>query len=217
MAFSKIASVGASSSNSGASVTTAAIDTSGANLLVAHVADYQSATTGVLTDSKGNTWTGLTPVIPGSARSTLYYCLTPSVGSGHTFAVTKVGADCYPSVQVIAFSGALAYDQEANAAGVAVSTKQPGSLTPPSEGALFVTGISWETSTTMSIDLGFTKEVDNNYSAGNAFGGAIAYFIQGAAAGLNPAWSWSGALDVGVNMATFTATVGGPRFILGTH
>ena len=43
----------------GATVTTDAIDTTGANLLIVLVDDFQTDAS-VLTDSKGNTWTPLT-------------------------------------------------------------------------------------------------------------------------------------------------------------
>jgi hypothetical protein len=61
MAWAHIASVSAGSSD-GISVTTGNIDTSGANLLLASVADYNAESAVTLTDSKGNTWTPLTPI-----------------------------------------------------------------------------------------------------------------------------------------------------------
>ncbi len=78
MAFALVANAGSGSG------TTSAVDTTGADLLVAAVAYFDGA--GTVTDSKGNTWTGLTPATPGSGRACrLLYCVPTSVGGGHTF------------------------------------------------------------------------------------------------------------------------------------
>jgi hypothetical protein len=220
MAFTKIASVSAASSNSGASVVTAGIDTTGADLVVVHVADYTGGSgDGALTDSKSNTWTGLTAAtLSGDGRSRLYYSISGTVGSGHTFTYTTTSGTSYPSIQVIAFSGAAAHDQTSTNTATSVNNVQSGSLTPPSNDALFVTGVllTVDVLGSAAINSSFTLEQGTDFVGGNAEGGFIAYFIQGTAGALNPTWSWTGLVNTATTMATFTLGAA-PRFILGTH
>jgi hypothetical protein len=209
MAFTKIASVDASSSNSGVSVVTAGIDTTGANLIVVHVADYTGGSgDGALTDSKGNTWTGLTAAtLAAEVRSRLYYSLSGTVGSGHTFTYTTTSGTSFPSIQVIA----SAFDQQSANTNASANSIQPGSLTPPSNDALFVTGLGLGTDVggTTGINSSFTFELSGDFVGGHAEGGYLAYLIQGTAGALNPTWSWTGLTKDVTTMATFTASVGG--------
>lgn len=216
--FTKIASVGASSA-AGGNITTAGINTTGADFIAAHVADYAGeVNAAVVTDSNGNTYTPQTAASDSTlTRSRWHFCFAPIVGAGHTFTASSAST-VFPSIQVIAFSGGLAYDQIATALGSGVTSRQPGSLTPPSNNALFLVGICFDGTTgTVSINSGFTKEVENPYVVSNAFGGAVAYFIQGTAGALNPTWSWTNSVTVATSMATVTTTGAAPRFILGTH
>jgi hypothetical protein len=209
-----ISSVGASSSDGGSSVTTGAIDTSTATLLVVHVADYVGATASTISDSKSNTWTPLTAI--GSStmcRSHLFYCSSPSVGSGHTFTATKVSGNTYPSIEVSAWTGAPTYDQESGHAQTTVPTdNQPGSLTPPVDNCLFVTGLCYEISEldgNVTIDSSFTKLLNNNFTSGQAMGGAFGYFEQTTAAAKNPKWDYASSIITAATMATFKPSGGG--------
>lgn len=218
MAFTKIASVSAASVDAGATVVTAGIDTSGSDLIVVHISDFVNGT-GALSDSKGNSYTPLTPQsVAANVRSRLYYKLSPTVGSGHTFTYTSTIGTTFPSIQVIAFSGSAAFDQQSGNVNLSGTTLFPGSLTPPSNAALFVTGVGLAAAQggTTAINLSFTLETGTEFSGGNAEGGFIAFLIQGTAAALDPAWSWAGSNAASSTMATFT-TGAAPRFILGTH
>lgn len=172
---------------------TSAIDTTGANLIVLTVPYYPLlGGTPTVSDSKGNSWTALTlQANQGAVR--LYYCVSPIVGSGHTF--TATGTDIYATIDVLAFSGASAspYDQESGSA-----FDSPGSITPPQDGCLLVTASSNNGGTT-SVDSGFTG-FTHDFTPGSHMGGGIAYLIQSAAAAVNPTWTGSNAVCV---MASF--------------
>src|SRR4051812_9792279 len=84
--------------------TSGAIDTSGANFLVAVVASYSVGDTTV-TDSKSNTWTQLTArdeINTTLVRNRIWYAKNATVGSGHTF--SDAVSSSFPSICVAAFS-----------------------------------------------------------------------------------------------------------------
>lgn len=188
-------------------VTSGAIDTTGANLIVVHVVSY-SAGSATLSDSKGNTWTKLTDRLAGGGiRGTLFYVFNPTVGSGHTF----TGGNSYPVVSVAAFSGADAapFDVENGATGSG-ATLQPGSVTPSTANNIVVCGVSdGSTTGTPAIDSGFTEP--NAEADGAAFSGTIGYLIQTAATAQNPTWSGltAGGYGVAATIAVFKATAAG--------
>src|SRR4026209_2389297 len=112
MAFTFLTSAGAQSANN-TTATTAGIDTTGAGLLVAYTAaDFNMDA--VVTDSYGNTWTSGSD--PGTGPDTrIFYCITPTVGTGHTFTVSDNLSNArLPSIAVLAFSvsGVAVVDQE---------------------------------------------------------------------------------------------------------
>jgi hypothetical protein len=209
-----IVSAGAVSSDGGSTVTTSSIDTSTATLIVVHIADYVGATASTLSDSKSNTWTALTAITSSTmCRSHLFYCSSPSVGSGHTFTATKSGSNSYPSIQVSAWTGTPTYDQETGHAQTSVpSENQVGSLTPPVDNSLFVTGLCYEISeidANVTIDASFTKLLNNNFTSGQAMGGAFGYFEQTTAAAKNPKWDYASSIITAATMATFKPSGGG--------
>lgn len=210
MAFSLVATVSGKSTNNGG-FTTGAANTTGADLIVAHVAWYTGTTNPTLSDSYGNTWTGLTTQAGSDQQgSRLYYCYAPTVGSGHTFSLT--GANTYPTVEALAFSGAAAspFDQESGATGGSGGTSlSPGSVTPSEASELLVTGHCFRTlggtGQTPSVGGGFTRELLDTGVSGQCVGGAVGYLIQSAAAAANPAWTWATGDAAAATMAAFKA------------
>lgn len=186
--------------------TTGAIDTTGANLLIAHMGNYATAGAGYpasepVTDSKGNTWTALTihPAPSGGNVSRIWYAKNATVGSGHTF--TASGNGLYPALCVAAFSGAdtaSPFDVENGGAGASGSPPQSiGSITPTLNGELIIAGMSEYTSFvgTFSINAGMTVIEDQLFRSGQNFGSRLAYLIQGGKAAINPAWNWTSGGD----------------------
>lgn len=175
-------------------VTTSALDTTGADLIVVQsFAGYANSTPPVITDSKGNTWTKLTPqndAVP--CCMVFYYCSNPTVGAGHTFTGTCTGNQ-NQNIAVQAWSGSAAspFDVQnglANGGYVGSSTIQAGSITPSVNGELIVAGCgsyNYDQSGSATINDGFTV-VGSDYTgaSGNA------YFVQTTAAAINPTWTW---------------------------
>jgi hypothetical protein len=198
--FSLIAHAFAAAASSPA---TSAIDTTGANLLVVAVEQFGNLL-GSLADSKSNTWTGLTAQTQAAdAYVSLFYCASPTVGSGHTF--TYFGANIFGGIAVQAWSGANAapFDVE-NGAGATSTTISTGSVTPSVSNSLIITGLCGSTgSHTYAIDSGFTITDSADYSAGTDLGIAMAYLKQGSATAVNPTWSWVTSSNAAAAIAVF--------------
>jgi len=192
--------------------TTPAIDTSGADLLVANITQYAASVTATFTDSKGNAWTPL-PVRAGlGAREQLVYCQGGSinVGTGHTF--TLAGGDSfYGSIQVAAFRGSAGgHTAAAGTVATSATSIQPGAVTPSLSGSLVVSGMQQaDNSVGTTIGDGFTVLEILTPIAGVTSGGALAYLIQsGPTQPVNPTWSWTGsAWECAASIAVFPAVV----------
>lgn len=185
--------------------TVAAINTTGANILVVSVSQYKGSTIGTLSDSKSNTWTGLTAKIGASeAYNRLFYCASPTVGSGHTFTVSGTGI--FGAVAVQAWSGAnvAPFDVENGAIGASVTSLQTGSVTPSQNNSLIVTSVdpAGGSATTYAINSGFTI-TDSIDSQSGIEGLAMAYLVQTNAAAINPSWSWVGSSEPAAAIAVF--------------
>ncbi len=193
------------------------IDTTGADLLLAHVADYSIVSFTALTDNKSNTWNPLkSKTAGGQSRSRWYYATGSglSVGSGHHLIATSSGG--YPAIEFLAFSsggaGIIIPEMENGAGNPSASTLATGSITPTVNGSLIVSGLSNTDAGTVSINAGFTITDQTPYGAGNNFGGAAAYLIQGTAGAVNPTWTMSGSWDVVATIASFKALASGTYF-----
>lgn len=191
------------------SITSDSVDTTGANLIVVSVGWYTGSTSsGTLTDSKGNTWTALTPQSNNGGtpiKNQLYYCYAPTVGSGHTF--TWSGTFTFPAISVVAFDNIAAspFDGEngGNNGGSAGSTVQTGSLTPSQANSLVITGLAHETNSggSVSINGSFTIAASNPY--GGQEGNAIAYLILTSATAQNPTWDITNSSTLAATIAAF--------------
>lgn len=198
--------------------TSSAVDTTGANLIVIAAGAYRGFapdTNVVISDSKGNTYTPLTSRQASNvAWARLYYCLNPTVGTGHTFSLGSGGTAA--SLQIAAFSGVAtssAFDKESgNAPGTnGGSTVQPGSLTAAVASSLYVTGLCTtdNSSGTDSINSSFNFVSQSAWASGSYEGSALAYKISSAAE--NPTWTvpTPGSADIAAVMAIFKPGSGG--------
>jgi hypothetical protein len=189
---------------------TAAINSTGANLLVACWTD--ALIDPVLSDSYGNTWTLARSYKAWTFSSKIYYSYgTPTVGAGHTMTIT--GTDFYGSGQLWAFSGAdtanpLDQSNESGAAGV--TTLQPGSVTPTTAGQLVMTHVAYDAGTLATINGGFASPGSGSAGSSGVYGGsASSYLIQTTAAAANPTWTWTNGANASATIATFKAGGGG--------
>lgn len=185
-------------------IITSAIDTTGADFLVALVGYFNGVNApGSVTDSKGNSWTALTAYLCAGTTQfgQLWYCKNPIVGSGHTFSFGA--AVTYPCIFVEAWSGAdltSPFDLETGTASIAGDpTAQPGNLTPSVNNCLVIAAVIYpqaDISDVASVDSSFTLGGHNTSGILTNLGGGIAYQVQTTATLRNPA---------------FTAATGAPR------
>lgn len=193
-------------STTGANVTTSAIDTTNANLIVISLAYYSNGVINI-SDNKGNTYTARTVYSGTIPKHVLYYCLNPTVGSGHTFTVTS--SSSLPTISVMAFSGIKAtgaYHSENGFGGSSTISQQTGSVTPPEDNCLIITGVNAYGNTSAStINSGFSDPATTGTytltDAGHHFGGAISYLIQNNAATVNPTWTYGGVATTSAAMS----------------
>lgn len=191
MAYTLKANTGAGNTSGG--VTTTGIDTTGANLIVLVLIDYVSSAISAITDSNSNAWTALTSQATASTtRSTIFYCFNPTVGAAHTVTATRVNG--FATLFVSAWSGSVTspFDVEngAQSGSSTVSTLQTGNITPGSNNELVISGTGVDAINTVTIDSGMTITDQVNYSAGNHWGGGMAYIIQTTAGAINSKWSY---------------------------
>lgn len=208
MAYSLIAHVEASPGATGGA--TGSVDTSGADLIVVGASWYNpvgSAT--AASDSKSNTWTALSLHVSGSYAIRMWYCVNPTVGSGHTFTVDCGGNSIYPSIFVMAFSGVAASPlDQINTNSNSGTTVTSGSITPTEDNELCVTMAGLDTSTSHSVDSGFTAYTQN-WTGGVVVAGGMAYKIQTTAAAVNPQWTGNVSGTYLARIASFKAATGG--------
>lgn len=201
MAYSLVTST----SKTGA-VTTDAINTAGANLIVVAVASDNGTAP---TDNKSNTYTLCNDRVQGFSELAIFYCAAPTVGAGHTFTQTQT----YGAIFVLAFSGASATPLDAldvdngTAAGASLS---PGSGTPSQANEVVVTAINiGGANLSITVDGGFTALTIPGVSGVN-YGGGIAYLIQTSAAAASPTWSWTGVNEAAAAMNAFKVAASSP-------
>jgi hypothetical protein len=213
MAYALVGTV--QQAQAGSNPVTTGIDTTGANLLLIYIADRSASSAGVPSDSKGNSYTGLTArTNTTNARGRWFYATgSPTVGSGHT--ATDTGD--FGTITFMAFSGAHAtapFDVEngaaADSSGASINA---GSITPNQNDSLVVIGLT-EGNTPggggPSIDGGFSTPVYTTFAAGSsARGAAISYLIQTSAAAANPTWTVSGVTEYATAIAAFKPAAAG--------
>jgi len=213
MAYSLVTSISARSTNTNG-FTTGSADTTGANLLLLAVGSHSSGPTVTVSDSKSNTWTGLTEYQPGGGGSEIkiFHCLSPSVGSGHTF--TATGNASFSALAMFAFSnsGASAFDKESGLGDDGTLTDiEPGSVTPAADNALLVSALVVAAPlSAIGIGSSFTLQEAEDYTPGESMGVAFAYKIQTSAGAENPTWTWGGnGTNLAASIAVFNLAGGG--------
>lgn len=198
--FVPIVSTSAASST-GNDVTTGAIDTSGADLLVAYVAGYSGTTDPIpgVTDNFSNTWV---PELASLANPTTvqvqgFYAKNPIVGAGHTFSAG--GTQTFAAIAVLAASGSdlsAPFDGlNAGNNGGGSTTVQGGTVGPSQDGSLIVSGgVLVDTGfEAISVNQGFTLDQVIPTNGGFNQGVFDSYLVQGTAAAVNPTTTFDNA------------------------
>lgn len=188
----------------GNNVTTSGINTTGAGFLVLIVTQNQPPS-GTLTDSKGNSWTGLTAQSPsGSGSLRMYYCLTPVVGTGHTFTWASTGQ--LPSIAVAAFSQSVVFDTQNGSAAGSSDSVTTGFVAPSAINALVITGaMDIAVGATCTVDSGFTITDATNVVAGVSYGTRLAYIEETTIVSKSATWQTvpSTSTDIAAVIASF--------------
>ncbi len=218
MAWSVVGSAKGEGGINGA--TTSAIDTTGANLVVISVAGDVSVNSLAVSDNKSNTFTSivLSGSVDGYGKAQLFYCLNPTVGTGHTFTVGP--SSTASGITVLAFSGAAAssaLDQyTSNYSTSAATTGTTGSITPSENGEMLVfggpcggNGTSFSSSSVGTVAQSTTGTTDSDYSIG------IGYYEQTTATAINPTLTWNSSSVWGATIASFKGAGGGGATITG--
>jgi hypothetical protein len=210
MSFSLLVHSGQGSTNNNG-FTTSSIDTSGCDLIVVAVTDFNA--TAVLTDSKSNTWLSTyTADTIRTPSSQIFYAKNPSVGSGHTFSIS--GSSNGPAAYIFGLSGSdttANYDVAATHFVDFATTGQAGSITPTVDNEILIAVTTHQdfSGNNPTIDSGFTI-ADALVGAGGAhFGGSSAYLIETTATAKNPTWTQATSSLTNAGIASFKAASGG--------
>lgn len=197
-----LAHVSAGYSGSGP-ITTGPVNCSGASLIII-TAGWFNYSGGVcsVSDSQGNTYTGLTGQSSGSLNVRLFYCLVPSASSSMTFTIDPGTGNSLSTIEVQAWSGFSSYlTQNGATSGGSFSTCQPGSVTTAVNGALIVTGVNTAgLSSPLSINSGFT--ISDSGEPNSTVAAGMAYLVQSTAGTINPTWTFA---NYGVPVAVIAA------------
>lgn len=199
------------SGHSAGAQTTAAVDTTGADLLV--VAANSPNGYNLATDSKSSgTWVNQAQVknTAGAFFTRINYLLAPSpVGSGHTFSTSP--SVFYGGVSVASFSGVASLNQaqsikEDTAAGTSHASSA-AAVTPTVNGCAVVTAFFCvDDPGTITPPAGFTLI---NGPAASAWTIAWAYQIQTTATSVTPVWTTSNSVKSCGSTSVFAPSVGG--------
>ncbi len=113
-------------------------------------------------------------------------------------------------VEAFATTGAVSFVSESGNANDGASTLQPGSLTPPEDNDLLVSGDGDFATAIATVDLSFITP-DTGYAGvgGVTFGGQMGYLIETTAAAKNPTWTLNLSAGIAVSLAVFKEGAGG--------
>lgn len=195
---------------SGAAIT---FDSTGADLIVVTVGFSNNATM-TMVDSKGNTPVALTKYFSSlNATSQIWYItnLGANVGSGHQLTLSGGGTAVAATVRV--YSGAhftAPFTAENGSGATGGTTIRPGSITPPDNNSVVVTGyVGLLTGTPETVDSSFINLVAVSGTPNWAV--ASADLIQTTAAAVNPTWSTNSiAVQQACSIASFKSTPAAP-------
>ena len=200
MTWSLVASTSATPGAGGGA--TAAINTTGANLIVVEVSEYGG---GTFSDSNSNVWTTIGPYAGRLVLAFLVCLRGADSGCGsYVFLcrrqpVSKHKRPCFFGVR----SGSGTYDQVNHATGSSVTSQAAGSITPSVSGSLVIAALAFDAVISgQAISVGTIQEFVQQANSAHQ-GGAIAYYVQSAAAPINPDWTWANSSNAAAVVLSF--------------
>lgn len=177
-------------------------NSTGAKLIIGAMSYFSG--TAVVSDNKGNTYTGLTAHhnVDSTYFTKLFYCISPSVGASHALTGTASGGG-FIVLNAYAFaisSGTPVFDSEngTNHDGSNVTTLAVGSLTPSGSSNLFVAVATWSSpgsTPVVSIDSSFNTPTQSQQGTNNLFGG-FSYLIATGSGAVNATWTFNNTINV---------------------
>lgn len=203
MPIALVAQTGAGGLNG---ATTPSINTTGASLLVAHVACSSTASI-TLTDSAGNSWTLAGSYVYGATfQVSVYYCVAPTISASHT--VTVSGSSSVANIRFSAWSGVASASPVDGAivggssGAQTSSTVGTTSISPSQNGSLVIGGVAFFNGVSaFAGQNGFTQLAYSGFSSGNYYGLGVVYQIQTTAATVSSATaisSWTTSSNIAV-------------------
>ena len=204
-----INTTGAGSTNSGTSVTTTGMSTTGATLIMAVVAGFDGVAVGVMSDSRGNTWTlTRTDKLSGTIVNYTYICINPSTNPSQTFTYTKTGS--FPSINVIALRNtptSLPGDQQNGSNSAGSTSLSTGSITPLKNNEIIIASIASGNGGTISASAGFTTGSSVSFSSSQHQSSMLVYQIQTAATAISNTFSWTSSAASAVTIISVKAVM----------
>lgn len=186
------------------SVTTSAMDSTGADTIIISVQTYNtSVPLTAISDSKSNVFVQLSHNDFGVYDQRIFLCRNPTVGGSHTFSFSTGGAS-YAVVSAVAFSGVGVLSANDYTNATSVSSVSAGPLTATSNGSLFYFSIgTGSTVTQSSVSGGFTEITDIEGIANFWMGLHTSYKIQSTAGSETPTATLSGTNTMNATLLMF--------------
>lgn len=212
-----VAHIGLASSTAGAgTITTSAINNTGATLLIAcgstfpGNATWGTGTSGPLSDSSTNTWNYLTAQKPGFSDNEhqCAYAFNPTVTGSQTFSFTTI-AITNAAICAASFSGtkttSAVFHVQNGATSNSAASLSTGNVTPSATNELLFTAWNPKTnvSTGLAVNNGFSI-LDTVVNSGGTGGSlSCAYLIDSASAAIAATWSITTADEMGVSISDY--------------
>jgi hypothetical protein len=163
---------------------------SGANFFAVAIF-WGNGVTLTVSDSQGDSPTGLTAAYAGGPQGNIYYFQNVVGVSGETFSASA--GNGYPGACVLGFSNMAISGVYESGTQVSASSNSPGSATPTyGNSNVFVAlteyGGTW---TGLTINSGFLGVNYISYAGGTTYGCGAAYLIQSGTTSQNPTWTYT--------------------------
>lgn len=200
-----VTSTSAAAAGGADSVSTGAIDTTGANFIAVAVSHFGGSLT--MSDSKGNSYTELLHPTTADAKAYLFYCADATVGTGHTFTATSANDSVFPAIVVGAFRNVATTspaDVTDTTTNLSAGSVVAGPVTPNQHASLIVTmlGTGGGIASVTGGD-SFTEVAFVDQSGGNNMGVGMAYQYQETAAAISATWTLDATESLASGIAAF--------------
>jgi IPT/TIG domain len=190
-------------------LTTAPINTTGADLLVISLGWFGGGPAPTVSDSAGNVWVpspvgSITSAGTGGGAVGLWYRQSPITSAAHTFTVTPgtreeideptPRAIIYPTIYAAAWRGSAGgggVDKYSSARSASGASLAGGSLIPTNPNSIFISAaVIEQVPTTISISPGIVDQSSRGGIA-TSWAGGLGHLVGSVASNLT--WSWTGA------------------------